>query len=1797
MSVITNVISDDKNISDFTKINTYYIDNSKKKITITLNQPSIKANLNFYLIDQDGYECAISLQKGYFFIEPQKPELHLVYINKWVAIGENPVPFLDDEPNDVINFNLFNDSRTAENFLTVKGFTGTNNGVLSDINDPNSARKYKIDKDLILMSSPQFMNTEEDEQDGVGAIYIYKRPTNVSTSYEYHSLITRPFNIRATKNGAFSKHTCLVNMNTYDLLIVSAPDIKKIMVYSFRKNVSDEFYFYLEYVYEYNDTLPVQFLQPIDDFGFIYFTNRFNVYNVNTNANTQSSFSEIKSLFQNIVSHKKTLLISDASNQMHRYHIDPTSSPASFSEHKLITSDVSDGKFGSNIVIDSSSIVHFTSEKHLYTFNFGTDQYLFDLSFNDKILSMDKYAYTRIDASGNIVVDHLHLVLVDSNFINVYLLRNNSIIMSDFISENNFKPTKVKFDIDGETFLAAYPFANLADETLGNIENMGYLVRYDLFLDKTEIQSPTIPPFTIPNQLLIEYGNYNGSNGAYTKISNILETTFLDASSNSVNLISNRDKDSNVVKILEKVHLASPGTGESVISINSSKIQSLLPYPVFKIYTPNLNGAQFIKNGNKYLRVTAADKQAHFRSYLEPIQNKTVDNYESVIVKVNGTIQQFFLGMGANNEWNLTRLEFTDTQTYNPPNLLKKNSQIFGASLSIPFKFQSYVFSDEIIFTIQKPDEVVVLFYSLVSNTVTGSTIYPVAPNHYFYVDQFRNIIDYNGVLARIYPRSANYANAKNIKYETDLGENDQFFFAYFPQSSPPSLHVVHNKLNDEFSNTQYKIVNLTTGHVLSGNTSILNVSNISLGELVSVVDFKLLVNNNTATAKIFTANEQDVDNLLLNNDNLSSPEVWKLPTLGSTQFTSFKKLPSSQMIHCKTNVHMMHDTFEISDLEPKRFFHSFYSQFFNKQRDFDVINHTYFYDNRQIVELDDPDCVLIQRKENTLRKFVINASSGYKIKSFAYNQQKKLLAVIENKLTQLSQFSFRIFDVNEVQTLVYQKDISNVNVCFDTLTVHNDVFSFGENIDQVTQGNYRVYNFNHSSYPTVIQETSYSFDIVSPEVCIFASPNGSIFIENIYEPNGQTKTIRYYTRIDDEYSLDGFPLVNKELSQKFKVKFIDPYYIVIYDDTNSYLFSNDMQVYHGKRISKISENKTFEINQGYYVDLENNINTSKSNITLVSPLFYSFNDPNEFRFYILVDEDIYLIDSTYNYSSLDPIIVDFDGRKIQRILENGLQNVSNGVKGYEYYLSTNFNDQVGNNTTINWIMALSYYPLFFRQPNFQGNSLPDNARHVFLSFMQGVKFPNVNQNLLNKPASISRFDQGTEIVDITYQSNPVYNYQLGVYYVSSDLSTNLVNASNVVSWIDISGSQYVEYPVDSDETIRIRVDKGNKLIFGDYYYNEIKFAQEITKLNDFYAFNRKDGHIAIAQDGNQILYFDIKNKIVYLLIRDSKFSDNNIYIVERTYILSNDVLNFMSADTVFSSIKVDWKNQYIYMGLGGTDSNAKGRVLVCSFINRNLSEIILEEVLTSVFDPVNAKSFGTSIDVNSNGDIVAIGEPLAPAVGSFKKGIVHIYRRIESNLIWTNELRSEEAPVGFFVKLSNINPELGTFGYSENPLEKTKLVVFRSILLPAKRSIVLPYIVPDFEFLNGNVILTSNEITPDQKSVLHYIQKVNDCFEIITKRDITHDTIVNRLRDQFEICSLRNQFTIFIRHRRQEDLTYKEVSIELYKAEEDLKLYASIDLESSSTPLFSNVSCSYDSSMMGYQSYSAGKLNFILFF
>lgn len=628
-----------------------------------------------------------------------------------------------------------------------------------------------------------------------------------------------------------------------------------------------------------------------------------------------------------------------------------------------------------------------------------------------------------------------------------------------------------------------------------------------------------------------------------------------------------------------------------------------------------------------------------------------------------------------------------------------------------------------------------------------------------------------------------------------------------------------------------------------------------------------------------------------------------------------------------------------------------------------------------------------------------------------------------------------------------------------------------------------------------------------------------------------------------------------------------------LYYDMNYKLNLN----YLGKAIEKISETQTFELGQNFYLDRDNLIDFSGSNITLSSPLFYS-RVSGKNQFYYLSHDQIFDLDLSLNSTRL---LISQEGDRIQRYVDGNYQLFKIGGKQYD--LSENFAERDFSN---NIVLDDNLIPKISTQ-----NTEIINSIYYPTTYLDKIYTILDSQTILKKENNqLTILNPNNPDLTLNYSSSIIHDYQKSTYFFDSSNNFKKLDMDGNLTTIDVSTNRYLTLTIDSDESIQISVDPTTKLFFSNFIYNEILFAEKTLRFSDFYVFDKKDCFSTFSLDGNQMLFIDFTTKLLYLFIRNIE----NEFELQTSFSPDMNIRNFLNLDDKINTIRVDWRNRWIYFGLGGMNPNSKGKVIICSW-NPSQSEYRLVQVLSSVLDP-SGYSFGSSIDVSIYGDIIAIGEPNATPKQNYKRGRINIYQKQGESLIWTNELRSEDSSIGFIVKLSPTENELATFGTTTNPNETMKLVLFRSILLPTARSISLPYQVDDFEFFGKEVLMTANEIV-ENSSIFHWIQKVNRCFEIVTTRDLTHESIVKKLSDRFDIYSIKNEYLLMVRKKLDLSNEYQESSIELYHVEDDLEQLAVIDLENKKIKLYGNISSSYDGSTMGYQSYQDGKFDFYFYF
>ena len=1079
----TNIITNDTSIVDFTKT-VYYINNTNKKIFITLGTPKFKTALQFYLMDPDGYECAIFLTKGLYFIHPSNPSLHLIYDGKWKGIGTTPVPFQEDQEKQILSINLFENAHTSTDFLILQGYTGVNTGVDG---------KLKIDKDLILMNSPNFQSTNIDQNDGVGAIIIYQILN--SNLFKFHSILSGTYKIQTNqKQGNFSTHLRVLPMDQYDLVVVSAPSIYKIFIYSYRKNAFDEFYFQKELDLPFSSSFNLLDLQTITDKGLLLYTNQFYIYDVSNNQTQIFSSLDLSQNPTHFQTYQNQLWIND-STKIYRFDL-------SLNETNVIanrTASISVPNIKHMLIRDQRIFLATLRSIRAYDLS-GNPIYTQSTDFSSDILSFDVFG-DRI------------LVLVHSNIINVYLMNNNEILMSDYLTQDDDPPTKVRFDTNGQTFYLSFPDASVIDENHGNMNQIGYLVRYDLYLDSSSQTLTNFPSFNITNQLLLEESNTSKQVLQSWKEMVIQEK--------QIPLISNI---ANSSKTVSKIYPVWNDQG-IMLEIIPSEIEwmSESSPPISKYFIYSDVSTNLINEQTKYISVSAT-QMLSYNSYI--LNQKKLENF--TFVKTDSNLYLFMLGSGQDSTWSLTRIDTNNTLTVIDSS---------GTGSIRPTYFTSRVIETNIFFLIATDLTINLLKYDLISSSITlRKSLTRNSENSTIMVDHIGNVIDYTGSMITVYPLSAQYNATINYPHTFTLSSKNQILIEYKNRN----LFVLQNEVDDDQSNTQYFSFNVDLSTNVLNPTSIsIQISNTN-ATAIQVLDFVV-----DPSSTFVVCNLEDISRIFYHPQ---TKKVYKFAKILNTQFNQYETI-SQDMLMSKEKQILNSFSYKINDLEPLQFYHEYYSQFFNGKNILQLLGHLNFYDNRVLVEKVESNLNIIHRKGGdangaggTLRKIVIAPDSDKVIKNYSLNMDHKRVAVIEN--SKIGKYGcMKIFDLSGIENKIYQKDFSGNEICSDTLLELNNHSYYLLERDISGETNlYKLWRISDSSQNMITIQSDFSG-------CIYANPYfDHFFLDQVQD--GKIIVWKYYNqRIVINF-------VPTDLTNKISFTF-DHHLIHIQDQDKLYLFIN----------------------------------------------------------------------------------------------------------------------------------------------------------------------------------------------------------------------------------------------------------------------------------------------------------------------------------------------------------------------------------------------------------------------------------------------------------------------------------------------------------------------------------------------------------------------------------------------------------------------------------------------------------------
>ena len=259
---------------------------------------------------------------------------------------------------------------------------------------------------------------------------------------------------------------------------------------------------------------------------------------------------------------------------------------------------------------------------------------------------------------------------------------------------------------------------------------------------------------------------------------------------------------------------------------------------------------------------------------------------------------------------------------------------------------------------------------------------------------------------------------------------------------------------------------------------------------------------------------------------------------------------------------------------------------------------------------------------------------------------------------------------------------------------------------------------------------------------------------------------------------------------------------------------------------------------------------------------------------------------------------------------------------------------------------------------------------------------------------------------------------------------------------------------------------------------------------------------VIVSTDAENVYIYDRRTKIISVLLRNAK----NDFVLSHTIHPDESTSEYLRFRDTILDVKINHGRDQLLFGTCPYNDN-KSSVLICNLETYSY--------LGKLSDGTT-NGYGTSIDIKQDTAVISDPNVMDVMVSGVKyeKGTIDIYNlKPESNFakINLNSLRSTSR-IGKIVKLSpNIN-EVLSIGTNDNGI--SSLSIFSNIYDTQYRRLTIQDNISDVDFfMEGKLILTNK----DTANKFHQYQKVNGCFEIITKRD----TIIPSLTDKNSITIL----------------------------------------------------------------------------
>jgi hypothetical protein len=315
---------------------------------------------------------------------------------------------------------------------------------------------------------------------------------------------------------------------------------------------------------------------------------------------------------------------------------------------------------------------------------------------------------------------------------------------------------------------------------------------------------------------------------------------------------------------------------------------------------------------------------------------------------------------------------------------------------------------------------------------------------------------------------------------------------------------------------------------------------------------------------------------------------------------------------------------------------------------------------------------------------------------------------------------------------------------------------------------------------------------------------------------------------------------------------------------------------------------------------------------------------------------------------------------------------------------------------------------------------------------------------------------------------------------------------------------------------------------------------------------------ISVSEDAENVYIYDRRTKIVSVLLRNPK----NVFILSHTILPKEDLINHLRFRDTILDVKINYN---------------LGQLLFSVYpYNDNKSSVIISDLNSYSYLGKwlgTTSGFGKSIDIRDNTAIISDPDVADAIISniSYEKGSIDVYNlKPASNYakINTTPLRST-LQIGKISRLSpNLN-EIISIGLDGS------ISLFSNIYDLEYRRLTLSEKASDAQyFLEGRVVQT-NKTSPDK---FYRYQKVNGCFEIITKREVNIPELTN-VNSNITILPLGKNYTFF----------YYSGNILLFDIR-DMKL-----VKSWPDTYTTNVSVGIDGSTISYANQTATGIEYIV--